>query len=649
MSAYGIASFVEGFFNGRKVKQGEEDRKLDRDRQTKMDSITLDRAGRESEEFDWRRKDRKKADEDRAYADGLYKEAYDAALGAKPADAATPVAPEASSPIATSAGSKLKDSADAYLDEAAKRSAAEGVASQLGASIGPPVAPDPTKIVRALPGTGQAIAPAPNDTQAALGAQRSNAGPHFTVPPAPDRKSGPHFTAPVRSPTEANTTIAADGSRIYTHPTNGQSIKVSTDGRVFRGDGGQEITDPDTKKRAMEYFAGDVDVGSVARAIAPNPNHQFGVAMGPDIIEGVKNIPGAAKSVASGILTDFGGMPPPNSTPAAQPLGAIQPAPSIAAPNVPASAPAPVKAIAATATEAMAETATPAMQATADAAMPEAEALGAGRGSPEVTEERRGRASTAFIERYMEVGAPIVIEGLLKKGDIDGAKRFQDFLEAGETKAGMKDWASAAFSASVGDFDAFADHIVSGYNRMDYFGDDTSIVREQSGFLDADGKIIKGGDGSAIAGARLTFKDDKTGATFEKLFDDANDLVELGITMLSPESAFEYYRARSEKAEETALGARKLQTDEAKAAGKDAASAESKRIERINKRAADILKADNDAALTTGGVKITYEEALQQALEAEAALAASTSGGDVLGALGVGVSGEVPVYRRPTQ
>lgn len=157
------------------------------------------------------------------------------------------------------------------------------------------------------------------------------------------------------------------------------------------------------------------------------------------------------------------------------------------------------------------------------------------------------------MDHYREVGAPIVMEDMLRRGDIKGAQAFQEYLDQSETKAGMESWAKAAFAANMGDMDTFASEIIQAYNRLDYFPDGTTIVEGQSGFT-------YGRDGE-ISGAKLTFKDEKTGNTFEQVFSDPSDLVKLGITMLAPEEAFKHYAAQVEKAKEPNKAAEKRQSE----------------------------------------------------------------------------------------
>jgi hypothetical protein len=327
--------------------------------------------------------------------------------------------------------------------------------------------------------------------------------------------------------------------------------------------------------------------------------------------------------------TQAQGQPPvsPGQQPQQQPASATGPGPRVS--NVPENATPATKQLAGAATAAMGTASTPAIEAAAAAAAQDAPQLGAAGNRP-FTEAQRERAADSFLERYREVGAPIVIKEFLRRGQIDKAQEFQEFMDQGQVKAGMRNWARASFAASVGDFDSFASEIMEGYNRLDYFGDDTTIVTDKSGFMDAEGNITnRKGD---IAGARIVFRDEKTGKTFEQEYDNPEDVVTMGITLLAPEQAFEYWKQRTEAAKAAALGA----VPDAKAV----AQAEEKRENRIDEVAKVILEASKGL---DGTVTLTYGEARA---EAEAALAGQSAQGSPAPMEG-GTAPMPPVLRRP--
>ncbi len=211
-----------------------------------------------------------------------------------------------------------------------------------------------------------------------------------------------------------------------------------------------------------------------------------------------------------------------------------------------------------------------------------------------ITGKQRERASRAFIDRYMEAGAPIVIKAMLARGDFDKAEAFQKWLKQSATRAGMKNWANAAFAAQVGDFDRFAKEIITAYNRLDYFGDDVTIVEEDSGFTkDREGNIT---------GAKITFKDEKNGDTFEQVIEDPNDMVKMGITLLAPEQAFEYQY-------QSMIAGQKVQAEAAKAAAKAAGKGAKPFRDRLEATISEMAKND------LGFSRLPVEEQVKRAVE----------------------------------
>ena len=204
--------------------------------------------------------------------------------------------------------------------------------------------------------------------------------------------------------------------------------------------------------------------------------------------------------------------------------------------------------------------------------------LGASK-TEKLSEDQVTRAVEAGTQHYRTDAAQKVMRVLLEQGQLDKAIQFQGWLDQKSTKAGMEKWMRATVAASVGDFDTFADNIVEAYNSQDYFGDDMSIDKANSGFT-------KDENGS-IAGAKITFRNESTGATFEQIYDSPDDLVRMGINMLSPENAFEWHLKQMEAAQ--SLGA-----ERAKKEGDD--------TEKRRKQILDVQKQLSDEDPTFGSL-----------------------------------------------
>lgn len=191
--------------------------------------------------------------------------------------------------------------------------------------------------------------------------------------------------------------------------------------------------------------------------------------------------------------------------------------------------------------------------------------LGASK-APIITQGQMDRAQKSFMDRYREVGAPIVVEELLRQGKLTEAAAFQEWMDTSAAQAGMKNWANATAAIAMGDFERFAEQLTEAYNRLDYMPDGMSVVKEQSGFT----RDEKGN----ITGARVTYRDNETGATNEQVFDDPMDLVYLGLNFMDPINAFNLRYQEMQAANEAALGA-------SKSAAETAAEIADERLKRI--------------------------------------------------------------------
>lgn len=158
---------------------------------------------------------------------------------------------------------------------------------------------------------------------------------------------------------------------------------------------------------------------------------------------------------------------------------------------------------------------------------------------PDSPSERQVKART-FMQVYRAEAVPEIVNHYLKRGDIDRAKAFDAWAKSEDTKDGMEAWAKGVHAATGGDEEGFLDHMIDAYNADGYYDDGYEIDRKGSGFT-------KSPDGTIIGG-RLTLRDKRTGATRVQTFDDTEDLWEMGVNQLSPESVFETGLAQVESA-----------------------------------------------------------------------------------------------------
>lgn len=618
---YGIAGFVEGFMGGVDKRYEWKDRKRNQERQDKLDAMDADMQERRLKLLDQQiasndlsMEESRRAAAEAAEMRGVFSGAVDAtnasmgaADSAAPGAVAVPATPGATSglpppmgilPMGIPEGPEsrpkvappLMPSAAELREKAAQSGQTPGVvnAPVVGPAGGPvpgsgsaPSATPSTPYMppRGLPGVFPDGPPAPPVTgayPAAAARPVDNSAADFVAAKA----GGDPVADFIAMPKKAEAEAAAEKRAA-------QDMELERNRRVRDEDGPIPLA---WRKEA------DDAIGKMTRerAAATPPVAITGAAVPP-----TRENAAALKADPKTALSDAwqNATKPPRIDPMKG--------------KAPASARPIVRGLADTAAEAMAATTSPAMEATAAAAskgLPDT----AGKKAP--TEATRNKYAGDFMDHYREVGAPMVYEALISKGEFAKADAFRQFLDSDATKAGMENWARAAFAASVGDMDTFADEIMEAYDRLDYFPDGTTIVREESGFTKD-----KAGN---ITGAKLTFKDEKTGNTFDQVFTDPNDLVRMGITLLAPEQAFEYYFEQQQAAAETARGVQKDQSE----ADKD----QQKRVDDVAKM---IFENSKDIS---GIPQISYGEAVKQAQE-------QISGADAASPAAAGV----PVARRP--
>jgi len=627
MSAvYGIAGLVDGFVNGRNIRNGWQDRKDNKERQKRLDDLTFTQDARAAEEHGKRMRvyDENATDWQRTHDDNeamrtagqAAVDAANAAMGAQdPGEVvmATPVQTTASTSGSTAPGP------------------VESVAANLGIPMGAipnrtaDSMPSPEEMMRRYGTNGQPEGgkfAVRADATGNTGVQGGAAGmlpagasqPEYIIGKAPSAaiadelyQQGPAGVRYIPNPNyrAPQPPAAAPSSGIGWGATD--TVDPRAYGAAYMGGNAAETMRPDYNHNfgldgpglpsdAAEIAKrGVAAAGNVATKVAGIPG-AAGDAMAPSMNAALNYITGHQRPAAAPAKTGPEGMKALSDTfkaatdPTKQPAVGLGPRKS----NASANAAPETKAMAETATNAMAEAATPAIKAAAEASAKSGPALGV-KPSDAVTEPQRKRAAASFIDQYMKVGAPIVLEEMLKQGQFEKAQKFQEFLDQTQTKAGMENWARAAFAANVGDMDTFADEIMEAYNRLDYFPDGTTIVKEASGFTyDKTGKI---------SGAKITFKDGQTGNTFDQVFSDPNDLVRLGITLLAPENAFEHYAAQEQ-------GTAKTEADRAAAAKKAAIESEAALTKRIDEATKLIFEKTVDEM---GNPTLSYADARKMA------------------------------------
>lgn len=589
---YGIAGFVEGFMGGVDKRHEWKDRKRNQDRQDRLDAMDKETHDRRLKIMDQQIAAAEKARADQQFYEDTYKGAVDAtnasmAEGGAPAagEAVAPGAPGTTSglpmpsgilPMGIPQGQDRPKTAPPLMPSAAELREQAAQSGQTPGVVNAPVVGPAGGPVPGAAGAPVATA-APSDLPPGYPAGTVRRADGTIVVPGPrgiiadelaaaGRETGARYIPPDRQVPSSAEAERAAAQESAAAKKAADDLELENLRRMRDEDGPIPLA---WRKEA------DDAIGKMTRdRTAANPNPALdAVPMAPtrENAAALKGDPSIALSDAWQNATK-----PPRIDPMKG--------------KAPASASPTVRGLADTAAEAMAATTTPAMEATSAAA---ARGLPETAGKKPPSEATRNKYAGDFMDHYRKVGAPMVYEALISKGEFAKAEAFREFLDKDATKAGMDNWARAAFAASVGDMDTFADEIMEAYDRLDYFPDGTTIVREESGFTrDKDGNIT---------GAKLTFKDEKTGNTFDQVFTDPNDLVRMGITLLAPEQAFEFYFEQQQAAAETARGLQKEQSE--------ADKAQQKRVDDVAK-----LIFENSKDIS-GVPQISYGDALRQAQE----------------------------------
>lgn len=607
MVGYALSGLVDGFFRGREVKHAWEDRKLDRERQTRLDAMEAERHaaimgryGREAADWDRANRLRQAETDANAAAWAATEEAWAAdAAGVQTTAGAAAGAGDSAAPPAAPPPLGLRDGAPApgsrfstMMDrtspagELAARAEAEAGKTvrrptdaplsrpdmgrdpeQPAAAADMPARPDPREesLRDAVFGLGQ---DAVGYGQARVDPRLARAVGLGLMPPAAGAPSGDGRTAPAAGPRrlpDGTTVIPAPSPAIADElyqqgpvgarflppaagaPTQGAAAgAAATAGRTVYvpGQGNVQISEPSRDeidaKAADARAASGAQWRGVVQAIAA-PIISVGDAINGNPNLGPNGMGLAAATPARHRPDEMAARAANAPRPAAPQLDPANPVPPMRAAAAKGASPEEARAAAAGAEAINSAVSAP----TSDAARTAVVEAGVKPGR-EITEAQYERASKSFMDRYLEVGAPMMVEHYLKNGQTDKAVAFMAFIDSVQARENMKDWGVAAAAIAVGNVDKAADTILTAMERMDYFDDGTEVVRDQSG-------VIRDKDGNAT-GMKLTFRDTKTGTTFEQTFENMDDAISLGMTLMDPALAFEKMEAQAEAQRAAAIG-----------------------------------------------------------------------------------------------
>ena len=244
------------------------------------------------------------------------------------------------------------------------------------------------------------------------------------------------------------------------------------------------------------------------------------------------------------------------ATPIAESWGAIRAEPQ---PKAKAAAPAPkhapaaagdaapesAKVVASTAAkvvDAVAES-QPAVKAAIEAVP--AKDLGVSRSKP-MTAPQREKAGRTLMESYVATGAPNVTRELIRQGRLEDAKKFDAWVKDSRAADGMAAWGRGIFAALQGDADSAAESFMDAYNASGYFDDGMDVVKDKS-------TLIKN-DAGDVVGVTLTMRNQATGEEITQT-DSIDGFIQKAAWITSPEKAFESSQARLAAQQEALLKA----------------------------------------------------------------------------------------------
>jgi hypothetical protein len=530
----GLGSFIQGAFGGYTYGEDLKDKKKDRERKSKDDDWLAKSRERQEESWErddaWTDKTRARQETVWGRTDTEYNRAEKersvlAAIGQDAEDSyaeyetygGTPVQPDDPSAGAPQGPEGAAVSADPARRPADQPEFERG-APQYAQGYGAPQAP------RQPRGLGQA---AMSGTPAVQSAQQVPAGMP-RVAQRPQRPAETDQPMPSWQPSAAG----QDAAQIA--ETARRELQTGLNSQTY-----EPLTPQETEMR-RQYV-----VGAGNQAPAANEGQ------GPDVGRATPQMAGPAPTNGQQPVTPAAQSPVPRSV-------VQQPAPPQGGPDAPvntspAAAVAPQDQAEAAADFEQAVTAppdkggAPSLASAAETA-PKPKGVVGPNGAVKTTKAQADRASKSFLDHYAETAVPKIIQYYASQGNIEKAQAFETWAGSREARGQLESWGKAVHAATIGDDDAFLDHMSDTYNSYD---DGYEVIRAESGFE-------RGSDG-AVTGAQITFKNVETGETFVKKYEDQADIIREGLYALSPEQVFENLWGQLSQAGEVAADQRKFE------------------------------------------------------------------------------------------
>lgn len=161
--------------------------------------------------------------------------------------------------------------------------------------------------------------------------------------------------------------------------------------------------------------------------------------------------------------------------------------------------------------------------------------IGAPHGGGLTPEQARAIAekkSPSILDIFRKQGVPRIAEHFIQNGQIDKAEAWLKWAESSESRKAQETWAKAWRATQVGNIEAAADHFFDLYKSMD---DSVTLSGKE---------VVKDKAGN-ITGFNVKMRDKATGEN-RAVFVDRDQLLNMGLSALSPPQLFEAIWNREE-------------------------------------------------------------------------------------------------------
>jgi len=174
-----------------------------------------------------------------------------------------------------------------------------------------------------------------------------------------------------------------------------------------------------------------------------------------------------------------------------------------------------------------------------------------GDASFDTIEEARAHAeknAPSVTDFFMKNAVPKISQAYLQQGDVEKAEAWDKYAKEKANQRNMETWAKAYRAAQSGDMEKAADHAFELYKSYD------------DGITPISKEVVKDKDGN-VTGFNVKLKNDDTGEVRSQ-FVGQRELVEMGMSALSPPAMFEQAYKRQQTADAARLASAQKAADE---------------------------------------------------------------------------------------